>query len=66
MCFSRRFVRDFLLTRSTVEVCPTVDVHCIVFTNFLSIVKIYLSGEQRPVAMEDSVSVVSLTFMLVS
>jgi hypothetical protein len=64
--YTCKFARVFLLTRSLVEVRQTtVDMHCIVFTpNFLLIAKISLSEEQRPVATEDSVSVVSLAFML--
>jgi hypothetical protein len=58
--------RVFLLTWSPVEVCQTtVDMQRTVFTsNFLLIAKISLSEEQRPVATEDSVSVVSLASIL--
>jgi hypothetical protein len=64
--YTRRFARVFLLTRSPVEVRQTtVDMRCMVFTpSFLLIAKISPSEEQRPVATEDLVSVVSLSFML--
>jgi Aldehyde dehydrogenase family len=63
--YTCRIARVFLLTRSSVEVRQTtVDMHCIVFTpNFLLIAKISPSEAQRPVATEDSVSVLSLAFM---
>jgi hypothetical protein len=70
------YVRAFLrvelpkksLTRPTAEVClTTVDTYCIVFIpDLLSTVKISLLEEQSPVATEDSVSVVTLTFMFSS
>ena len=63
VCDIRNITRDFSLTRFTAEVCHTTEAtHCIVFIpNFPPIVKISLLEEQRPVAMEDSVGIVSST-----
>jgi acyl-CoA reductase-like NAD-dependent aldehyde dehydrogenase len=56
--------KDLSLTSLTAEVCRTTLEKCVAFThNFFHIVKISHSEEQRPVATEDLVCIVSLIFV---
>lgn len=55
-----------MLTLPVAEVCGFLGAYVAFTHKFLHVVKISHSEEQRPVAMGDSVCVVSLSFMITS